>query len=246
MSWGSRVIRRRRRSIPAEPRGTHVAPAGFMRTLRLFAFLSAITACGGGSGSDASKASPADGGTSSTAPAPSSDASATDAGGDGDAGTSLPVDGPAAGTVGGHAFAYAHGIAIPKSVGGAAGYEILLSDSPIDCANATLESSKTLDVGVAGQPPATKTYSVVDALSGTAGANDVYADFNVLDATCGSVLSNSSKVGTLVLTKFDATNVEGSIDIEFQSNAGAAAGKVAGTFTAVVCPKFPAITCTPH
>jgi hypothetical protein len=213
----------------------------------IFLFVSGIVGCGGGSSSEAptSASSAADSGvpSSSTSDA-GSGGSPSDDGGHTDAST--PATQAATGTVGGHAFTHAHGIAIPKTVGGAPGYEIFLSDSAIDCTNATLEGSTTLDVGVAGQPPAAKTYSVIDAFAQTPGANEAYADFNVLDATCGSVLSDSSKSGTLVLTKFDAAKVEGSIDITFQSNARIQQGNVAGTFEAIVCPKFPAITCTPH
>lgn len=109
----------------------------------------------------------------------------------------------------------------------------------------TLEGSTTVDIDVAGQPPAAKSYAVVDAFAG-GGANDATSDFNVVDATCGSLLSDTSLSGTVVLTKFDATTVEGSVDITYQSKARVKDGSLKGRFAAVVCPKFPAITCTPH
>ena len=59
-------------------------------------------------------------------------------------------------------------------------------------------------------------------------------------------MSDSSVSGTVVVTRFDATAVEGTLDVLYQSNARVQERSVKGTFTAVVCPKFPAITCTPH
>lgn len=202
------------------------------------------------------------GGSSSSAPQPTSSEAGPDTGGGPDAGSGTPEvdashpDGgseeaststkPANGTVRGHTFTFAHGIATPKTVGGAPGYEILLSDKPIDCATAILQSATTVDVGVAGQPPAAKTYAVVNVNAVSPGPSEAYADFNVEDATCGSVVSDSSFSGTLALTSFDATNVKGSLDATFQTSAGVKEGSVAGTFEAVVCVKFPALTCTPH
>ncbi len=211
--------------------------------------LVAAAACGGTSNS-----------SSESQPIPSSEAGADtdaspvvdgstpdDAAPDGGSADSSTPDAAAAGTVRGHAFTYAHGIAYPRSVGnGLQGYEIFLSDKPIDCATATLEGSTTVDIDVAGQPPAAKTYAVIDAFGASAGPNDATSDFNAVDATCGTLASDASVSGTVVLTKFDALAVEGKLDVTYQSNARVKEGSVKGTFAAVVCPKFPAITCTPH
>ncbi len=192
-----------------------------------------VAACGGTSNSSEPQPTSSEAGDDSSTP-------------DGGSDSSIPT-GPASGTVRGHAFTFAHGIAYPRSVGaGVQGYQIYLSDKPLDCAGATLENSTTIDIDVAGQPPAAKTFTVVDAASASAGPNEAAADFNALDATCGTLASDSSFAGTFTLTKFDATTVTGSLDITFQSNARVKEGSVKGTFEAVVCPQFPPITCTPH
>jgi hypothetical protein len=163
-----------------------------------------------------------------------------------DSSTTIPNT-PASGTVHGHTFTFAHGIAYPRSISaGVQGYEIFLSDKPLACGGATLEGSTTIDIDVAGQPPLAKTYPVVDAFKTSAGPNGASADFNALDATCGNLLSDSSSSGMLVLTKFDATTVSGAFDITFSANTQMTEGNVKGTFEAVVCPTFPPITCTPH
>lgn len=153
---------------------------------------------------------------------------------------------PATGTVRGHRFTFAHRIATPRTVGGGQGYEIFLSDKPIDCTNATLEGATTVDIDVAGQPPPAGPYPLINPIAASAKANEASSDFNVEDMTCGSVLSDASLSGTLTLTSFVAAKVSGSFDITFQNKAGASDGSVAGTFEAIVCPKFPALTCTPH
>lgn len=161
-----------------------------------------------------------------------------------------PSGGPptlrANGTVGGHPFAFAYGIAYPRTVGSANGYEIFLSDKAIDCNSVTLESSTTIDVDVQGTPPAAATYTVIDVSSGSPTATQAEADFNVVDATCGSVLSESSKSGTLTITAFDTSHASGSMAITFAKNGGAADGTVSGTFDVLVCAKFPTPACTPH
>lgn len=252
-------------ALRARIRGGMNAPRAVLPMQKLglsFLFLfsslivTAAAACGGTSGAsepqptsseagdDSGKVPVLDGSVPNDSSSPDGDSGSSP---DGDSDSSTIPNTPASGTVRGHAFTFAHGIAYPRAVGpGVTGYEIFLSDKPLDCASATLQSSTTVDIDIAGKPPAVQTYGVVDTFGGSAGANEATADFNALDATCGTLASDGSFSGTLILTKFDATTVSGSLDITFQSGGRVKEGSVKGTFDAVVCPKFPAITCTPQ
>lgn len=154
---------------------------------------------------------------------------------------------PASGTVAGHAFTFVYGIAYPRQVSAGDGYEIFLSDKPIDCTNATLEGAKTVDIDVAGRPPATGTYPIVEAFERSAGATEAEVDFNAEDPTCGSLASETSVSGTLVLSEFDMATVQGTIDVTFENGSRKADGRIAGAFHATVCAgPFPTLTCKPH
>jgi hypothetical protein len=158
-----------------------------------------------------------------------------------------PAPTPAKGTVGGHSFTVAAGIAYPRTVGSANGYEIFLSDKPIDCNAVTLEGSTTIDVDVQGTPPATATnFMAIDPNVSSIDATHSEADFNVVDATCGSLLSESSKSGNIYFTAFDATHAAGNLSISFGKPGGADDGTITGTFDVPVCAKFPTPACTPH
>jgi hypothetical protein len=208
--------------------------------------LVAAIACGGGSSASSSPVDTSDSG--GAPPVDDGGTKAPDATSDAADGATPPPTGPAKGTVGGHAFTFAHGIAYPRSVGaGTAGYEIFLSDRAIDCASVRLEGAVTVDIDVAGQPPAVRTYAVIDPFKRSAAATEATADFNALDATCGTLVSNTSVSGSVVVTRFDATTVEGSVDITFHGKDSTASGSVVGTFTAPVCTgAFPKPACTPH
>lgn len=201
--------------------------------------IATVAACGGGSTSSTAEQTSSEAGPGTEA-GPDSGPALSD-GSTAEASIAAP---PANGTVGGHSFSFAHGIATPRTVGGGQGYEIFLSDKPIDCTNATLESATTIDIDVAGQPPPAGSYPVINPNAASPKATEASSDFNVEDATCGSVLSDASLSGTLTLTGFDAAKVSGSFEITFQNKAGASDGSVAGRFEAIVCPKFPTLTCT--
>lgn len=202
-----------------------------MRSFPIFLLLSlsAFTlACGGG---DGTKQPGADSSTPPTSDEP------TETKKD-DAKTS------SSGTVDGHVFTATHAIAYPKEVAAAAGYEIMISDHPLDCASATFEGASMIDIDV---PSASGTHTVIAVWDAAPTAGEASSDFNAFDATCKTTTSVGSKSGSATVSAIGASMIEGIFDITFESSERKTVGSAKGAFHATICPDgFPKQrSCTP-
>jgi len=205
-----------------------------LRALVPSLFFLSLFACGSSSSTNAAAPEPDPEPDASASRTRDASTARTDAGAEAGSPSS-----PATGAVGGFTFTFAFGIAYPRPVGQGPGYEVFLSDKPIDCSRVTLDGATTVNIGFPGDPPAASTYTLAS------GAGGVAADFNRMGPACSTLYSVTSLRGSAVVTRFDATTAEGTLDVTFRNRDGSADGTVRGSYTARVCAAFPVPTCPP-